>query len=528
MQKPLGIQHPNFRIHGFKFIAFSLTLFALILRLYQLGSECLWMDEGFSIETARRIWESFRIEPVRPLYHLFLALWMQIGQSEFILRLPSALFGSAAVLVLCFLGKHIVGERASIIAATLMAVSPLHVNHSQEVRMYALTSLLTLLAMYWFILFLRKPRLRYIALCLVFDLLSVAAFPLSALLLVVQNMVLVLRARGVALRRWLFAEAVILVAIAPIVIRTAQASFQISPDKSLGPSFLQVFELVGGLSLMSRGPAGSATAHAFDTYVFTTFLLIGFVVYMGWRRQEFKSDGWQYSLLLMWLFVPLLVTALLAEIVHTQWLPRYLIYAAPAYFLLLGKSVESLPTQRLKYLAVVLVLAMPTLRLVRYYQRVDRPDWRTVVAFLEDQVRPGDLIAVYRPGNGNLFAYYYQGNVPWVEIGYPMLQKPAPWTNQRVAKILNGLPDKCERVWLVMSMYDPKAPPAIKRYVRDKYKILGTKSFVQVQLLWFETGNRLSDQRLETARLANHTLHNGGPTRIRTRDQPVMSRPLYR
>jgi len=467
--------------------ALSITLLALAIRLYRLGAECLWIDEGYSIRVAKEFASTPHFEFVRPLYHIFLALWMRLGQSEFMLRFPSAIFGAAAVLVLCYAGKQIVGVRASLLAGLLMAISPLYVNHSQEVRMYALTSMLTLLAMYFFISFMLQPRARYLITCILFDLLSIATFPLSALLIVVQDLVLLLYVRGVTARRWLSAQICLLISTAPMLLHTLTASLDMSPEKSPQLSFARILDLLGEFTLFARGPSGSMTARAFDMYVFGTVAL---VAYGSWQVWNVKREQARYVLLLLWLILPLFVTVFLAQVAHTQCLSRYVLYAAPAYLLLIGLSIDSLPSHRLKYLAMAFVLVMPTLKLVRYYERTDRPEWRQAVAFLERHVEKGDIIAVYRPGNGNLFAYYYRRTIPWKEVGYPKLQKQTPWTDQRIARILGDLPSRYRKVWLVMSQCDPRAPGEIARYVSRHYHLLGKRSFTQIKVIWFDTQRR--------------------------------------
>lgn len=54
-----------------------------------------------------------------------------LGLSEFSLRLTSALFGLATVLVLFFLGREIGGGRLGLIAAALLAVEPWHIHFSR-------------------------------------------------------------------------------------------------------------------------------------------------------------------------------------------------------------------------------------------------------------------------------------------------------------------------------------------------------------------------------------------------------------
>lgn len=246
----------------------AITTLALALRIYQLGTESLWIDEGYSIEDARNLNFRLGVQDVRPLYNIILSLWLHLGESEFVLRLPAALLGATAVLAVYLLGRRIASEHAGLFAAGLMAVSPLHVNHSQEVRMYSLVTLLVLLAMYEFFLFLSARRTSHLAGCLVFTALSIATFPPAALLILVQNLAVLRGTPRWALRNWFIAQVLLLAPCIPLFLRTVEASKYLAPEAGTGPSALDAVRITGSFSLLASGPAGSMTWYAFSAYTF--------------------------------------------------------------------------------------------------------------------------------------------------------------------------------------------------------------------------------------------------------------------
>ena len=76
-----------------------------LLRLYHLGQLSLWMDEIFSmLEAQRSIIEIFttktRLFGYAPLHHFFTHLALYFGKSEFIVRLPSVVFGTATIYLI--------------------------------------------------------------------------------------------------------------------------------------------------------------------------------------------------------------------------------------------------------------------------------------------------------------------------------------------------------------------------------------------------------------------------------------------
>ncbi|HUR63724.1 MAG TPA: glycosyltransferase family 39 protein [Candidatus Thermoplasmatota archaeon] len=123
---------------------------ALALRLLWLGREPLWVDEAYSWHAARLPLSAILAlqEQTPPLYNSLLHAWVGLaGDSEWALRLPSALFGAAAVAALYLLGCRLAGRGVAAFAAALLAVSAFHIHYSQEARTYALFSLTATLSL---------------------------------------------------------------------------------------------------------------------------------------------------------------------------------------------------------------------------------------------------------------------------------------------------------------------------------------------------------------------------------------------
>jgi 4-amino-4-deoxy-L-arabinose transferase-like glycosyltransferase len=130
-----------------------LLLAALGLRLIRLGFQPLWWDEGWSVFFATAdVGTLLRLTAVDihpPFYYLVLKLWIAVlGPTPQALRLLSVLLGTLSVPLLYATGRRLFGDRVGLLAALLLALSPLHVYYSQEVRMYGLVTLLCLAALY--------------------------------------------------------------------------------------------------------------------------------------------------------------------------------------------------------------------------------------------------------------------------------------------------------------------------------------------------------------------------------------------
>jgi len=146
----------------------GITLLALGLRLHNLNAQSLWYDEGFSVYLAHmspaEIVSRTAADIQPPLYYLMLHGWIQLfGDDEPVVRGLSALFGVLAVPLIYGVAWQLLHRRlAALLAALLLAVSPLHIWYSQETRMYTLLILLCLLSSYILLLLIppSTPRER--------------------------------------------------------------------------------------------------------------------------------------------------------------------------------------------------------------------------------------------------------------------------------------------------------------------------------------------------------------------------------
>ena len=85
------------------------------------------------------------------LYYFFLHGWMELGQSPFVVRFPSVVFGLLTLCLVFRIARELFDLRVGLLATALAAISPFHIWYSQEARMYSLLRPLTLLSVYLFI-----------------------------------------------------------------------------------------------------------------------------------------------------------------------------------------------------------------------------------------------------------------------------------------------------------------------------------------------------------------------------------------
>ncbi len=135
----------------------GILLLAAALRLLPLTNQPLWIDEAFSLWLAEQsipqiVSQSAHLDQHPPLFYLALHFARAgLGRSTFALRLPAALASIAAVPLLFVTGARLHGQTAGLLAALLLALSPLHVRYAQEARMYAPLTLAVAASLYFFV-----------------------------------------------------------------------------------------------------------------------------------------------------------------------------------------------------------------------------------------------------------------------------------------------------------------------------------------------------------------------------------------
>jgi 4-amino-4-deoxy-L-arabinose transferase-like glycosyltransferase len=137
------------------FILLAVVVAALALRLPHLGYS-FYGDEMFSLLRDSGTFLTRSEDRFRPVFFSLLYLWRQLGfHGEIGLRMLPLIFGLAQIPLAYHIGRRLGGEPLARAFAVLMAVSPMLVEFSQELRMYSMVAFLALLQV-WIFLRLRE------------------------------------------------------------------------------------------------------------------------------------------------------------------------------------------------------------------------------------------------------------------------------------------------------------------------------------------------------------------------------------
>ena len=138
------------------------VIIGLALRVYHLGDNSLWVDEGFSVAWANAavpelLHKTLSAEPHPPTYYLMLHFWITaFGASPLATRMLSVIFGTATIFLVFQIGATLSDRNLGSISSFLLAISAIHIQYSTEARMYAQFTFAAGLSVWGAALFMRN------------------------------------------------------------------------------------------------------------------------------------------------------------------------------------------------------------------------------------------------------------------------------------------------------------------------------------------------------------------------------------
>ncbi len=370
------------RAFGFFHLA-VIAVAAIGLRCFDLERTSLWYDEVVTMQVAqsdglRALVERLdQIDGTRaPLHPLVLNAWLRVfGPSDRAGRAFSAFCGMATVAVIYLLGRQAFDESTGRWSAWLAAFCPPLVYYSREARMYAWLVLLTCLS--WLVALSFRHQARPSRQILYGLLLTslVYSHPLGLFMVAAHGIAfLVVRpALRLTLRAWLTIQGAVIVSIVPWIGRYMDHGTDYPMPRHPIRFLLAIpIEYVGGNSLV----LGVCMA----VIVFGMFKRDPT---RHWHHLTMTQRPENLSLLVWAVVPPALMYGYSYAAQPIFGPPRYHLFIAPAYLILLAHGAVRLPALiRWPFLGVALVLS---LLLLRNYEQALKADWRGLSVWLHAQ-----------------------------------------------------------------------------------------------------------------------------------------------
>lgn len=151
-------------------------LIAMIFRVHRISDMSFWFDESFCLKMAEfpisDLWVHAKEDPHPPLFYFILKYWMMLfGSSTLATRLASFIPGILSIIGIFLVVKEAYRDpqtgncsssvdSAAVVAAALVALSPLHILWSYQVRMYAAGTTLAAFSSWFLLKVLRREPSR--------------------------------------------------------------------------------------------------------------------------------------------------------------------------------------------------------------------------------------------------------------------------------------------------------------------------------------------------------------------------------
>lgn len=442
------------------------------LRWFRIDAQSLWYDEGISAHQLMRsfadIARASALDTHPPLYYWTLKAWsLVVPASELGLRSLSAVWGVVGVVLTGLIARRLFGPLVGFIAALLIAVAPLAVYYSQEVRMYTQVTALGLAAAFAYL------HRRWLAYALA-GLATLYSQYLGVALLAAINLHALFAWRGMARRDrlgWLAGNAGIVLGFLPWLpafIGQQNRALNTSPRTPAGLAIDTLAAYGGGLVKLDL-------TQALGVGLVVCALMAAIAAVPAVRRLVPLAPGMatrsdpefgQAVLLVMLLWLVPLGLVLFLGLRSGLFELRYVLLGVPG--LAIAAAVGLVWAARRPTIAIVaaLVACVPGgVALERQYvdPALTRDNYRDLVAAIARDAQPGDAVVLSAPNQTEVFGYYYHGDLPL--IGMP---RERPLDVADTTAQLEDIGQRYDRVWLVGWAMDQADPGGvISRWLAD-------------------------------------------------------------
>ena len=409
-----------------------ITLLGLVLRLVQLNFQPLWWDEGYSVFFATRDFGTMlartAIDIHPPLYYALMQAWIiAFGKSDVALRMMSVVIGISAIPLVYLVARELFNARVGIVAAFLIAIAPIQIYYSQELRMYGLVTTLALASVALQLKMLTADgRQRTMPVRVAFIILTAlalytqyfAAFFIAAQIAVI--LYLKFRAQWqIDLRAWVMTYLAVGAVYLPWLLYAGPKLFVYVTNKVGIEQYSRLDPLtylIQHLTAFSIGHVSEWTWLAWGAIVFVAIGVMGLLAARNYQVGEGNSQfAIRNSLSAIYLFIPL-AFGFFVNLVYTFHPLRYerlLLFAAPFFLIYVACGIVALYEREhpLGILAGATVFALCAVSLFDFYTvpRYADEDYRPLIQEMEKMASENDLVYALYPWQIGYLETYYRG-----------------------------------------------------------------------------------------------------------------------
>ena len=487
----------HIQIIPYPYILLAILFLGLVLRIYDLGTESLWLDEGFSIRIADLnlfqivVEKTYRdIHP--PLYYVILHYWINLfGDTEFSTRFLSVLFGLFSIFMIYKVGTLLFNKNVGMLSSLLLALSVFHIQYSQEVRMYSLMTLLTLLSIYFFIKLRDRASFTVSTGYIISSILLMYTHIFGLFIIIAQNIYLFTLFLSkdfdykLNFRRWILFQIILVILYVPWIFVLASQILE-----------LQTRGFWVHVPTM-RSIIGTFWDYSGSTLLLLFFLILSFFSIVTYEKVKGKIN-WKdflksiecYSrnislsnvnriyFLVVWLLTPIILPFIISLFLTPIYWTRFTIAASLAFYILIAKGIDNINNKSIKLVVIILVIALSLGCVGEYYSEVNKEQWREVANYIDINAESGDLILFHQGWCQIVFDYYSKRT--------DLNKKPFTVRdiNEENIKELGPTVNGYNKVWVIHS-HSSDYKGLIKKTLNESYNVAYHKKYVGIDLSQF-------------------------------------------
>lgn len=399
-------------------ILFSILTLALILRVFNLESRSMWLDEVVNIHEAEKNFMSWN-NSLPPLYFVVLHFWLNLGKSEMAVRSLSVILGVFSVFLIYKTGVELYGEKEGLVSAFLLAISQTAILFSRNAMYYSLFIPLSILSVYYFLKMDKEPTNSNKILFLVSISLDFYSHYFTVLLLLVFIIFKIWKYRSEKnkddIRSFCILAGIFLVLIAPALpifisettSKTASSNFKFNFQTDYSPDFIKniiIYLVINEI---------------FSDYSILPFIIMGlFLVGVFSSKDNYEKS---ITLLIMWLCIPIMAVFVLTGFISNLHI-RYLVFVLPALLIISSRGILAIPeavnnliekygVKLNSYIiisVIIIAIVSSSYPVLDNYYKSKEYDWRGAARFIENNAEENSNVILVPGYNSVPFNFYFK------------------------------------------------------------------------------------------------------------------------
>ncbi|MEK7659186.1 MAG: glycosyltransferase family 39 protein [Patescibacteria group bacterium] len=479
--------------YKYYFILAGLIGLGIFLRLWEIGTESLRLDEAQSIWQASHTTEFIRFYTLKnvhlPLHNTFLHFWIALfGGKAIAGRISSAIFGILSLPALYLLSREFLKRKWALTATGIGAISPFWIWYSREIRMYTLLTLITVFSYYFFVRIIRTNQLKNYIFYTITNIIGIYTHYFFFLVLLVQavfflstwkvkwNNKLTIPKKRV-LYNFTAVVIVLIIAFSPwfYAFINSHGSGTLAPEL-IKPSsfniFLSFFEFTFGYQ-----PENITTAMI---ALWPLVTLMGFVFLE--KRRPIKPS---IFLMVTGILLPVIFTFSVSILYKPIYLTRYLIIITPFYYIFIAWVLSQSKGLFQKIFISIFGISL----IAAFINQNTSPDitikenYREAINYISGETSHRDIVVLAPPYMIYPFQYYYHGPAQITSIPIWNKRKGAipEITPEKLIQDIEIIKGNRQRIFLFIAD-DLKGGLEAKNFLDNKFTKLEKKQFSKT--LW--------------------------------------------